>query len=128
MDTISNMIIQIKNAGTAGHDRVLVPYSKLKYSIAEVLKKENFIKRVETETKRGRKILAIDLFMEKRVPKINGVKRISKPSRRIYKKSSDIRSVKNGYGAIILSTSQGIMSGRDARRASLGGEALFQIW
>ncbi|MDZ4205747.1 MAG: 30S ribosomal protein S8 [Patescibacteria group bacterium] len=138
MDTISNMIIQIKNAGSAGHDRVLVPYSKFKHSIVEVLKKENFVKDVEIKEKKpaqpngrsggGKKMLAVDLFMENRVPKIKGVKRISKPSRRIYKKSSDIRSVKNGYGALILSTSQGIMSGREARRESLGGEALFTIW
>ena len=128
MDTISNMIIQIKNAGSAGHDRVLVPYSKLKSSIAEVLKKEGFVKGVEAETKKGRKMLAIDLFMENRVSKIKGVARISKPSKRIYKKSSDIRAVKSGYGALILSTSQGVMSGRDAKRAKLGGEALFSIW
>ena len=64
----------------------------------------------------------------RQVPKIKGVERISKPSRRIYKKSSDIRSVKNGYGALILSTSQGVMTGREAKRASLGGEALFSIW
>lgn len=128
MDTISNMIIQIKNAGSAGHDRVSVPYSKFKHSIVEVLKKEHFVKDVETESQKGKKMLAIGLFMENRVPKIKGVKRISKPSRRVYKKSSDIRSVKSGYGALILSTSQGVMSGREARRASLGGEALFQIW
>jgi len=128
VDPISNMIIQIKNAGTAGHERVLVPYSKFKHSIAEVLKKEHFIKAVEAETKKGKKILALDLFMENRVPKIKGVKRISKPSKRIYQKSSDIRAVKSGYGALILSTSRGIMSGREAKRASLGGEALFQIW
>ncbi len=128
MDTISNMIIQIKNAGSAGHDRVLVPYSKFKHSIAEVLKKENFIKGIETESKKGRKMLAVNLFMENRIPKIKGVKRISKPSRRIYKKFSDIRSVKSGYGALILSTSQGIMSGREAEKSQLGGEALFSIW
>ncbi len=128
MDTISNMMIQIKNAGSAGHDRVSVPYSKLKHSIAEVLKKEHFVKDVETESERGRKVLAIDLFMENRVPKIKGVKRISKPSRRVYKKSSEIRSVKSGYGALILSTSQGIMSGREAKKSQLGGEALFSIW
>ncbi|MDO8569860.1 MAG: 30S ribosomal protein S8 [bacterium] len=138
MDTISNMIIQIKNAGSAGHNRVLVPYSKLKHSIVETLKKEKFVKNVEIKEKKparpngrsggGKKMLAIDLFMENRVPKIKGVRRISKPSRRIYQKSSDIRSVKNGYGALILSTSRGIMSGREARRASLGGEALFTIW
>ena|SRR3989344_4951597 len=128
MDTISNMIIQIKNAGNAGHNHVLVPYSKLKHSIVETLKKEKFVKDVEAKSQKGKKMLAIDLFMENRVPKIKGVKRISKPSKRIYKKSSDIRSVKNGYGALILSTSKGVMSGREARRASLGGEALFQIW
>ena len=128
MDPISNMIIQIKNAGPAGHDKVLVPYSKLKHSVSEVLKKEGFIKSVDTETKKGKKMLALDLFMENRVPKIKGVKRISKPSKRIYKKVSDIRAVKSGYGSLILSTSHGIMSGREAKRAKLGGEALFSIW
>lgn len=128
MDTISNMIIQIKNAGNAGHDRVLLPYSKLKHSIAEVLKKEHFIKDFAAETKKDGKVLAIELLMENRIPKIKGVERISKPSRRIYKKVSDIRSVRSGYGALILSTSKGIMSGREAKRSSLGGEALFKIW
>ena len=122
------MIIQIKNAGNAGHDRVLVPYSKFKHAIAEVLKREHFIKAVDTETKKGKKMLVLGLFMENRVPKIKGVKRISKPSKRIYQKASDIRAVKSGYGALILSTSQGIMSGREAKRSSLGGEALFKIW
>ncbi|KKT96317.1 MAG: 30S ribosomal protein S8 [Parcubacteria group bacterium GW2011_GWA2_45_15] len=74
MDTISNMIIQIKNAGSAGHDRVLIPYSKLKHSIVEVLKKEHFVKDVETESEKGRKVLAIDLFMENRIPKIKAKK------------------------------------------------------
>lgn len=128
MDPISDMIIKIKNAGSAGHDKVLVPYSKLKHAVLEVLKKESFIKSIEIETKKNRKMLALDLFMENRVPKIKGIQRISKLSKRIYKKSSDIRSVKSGYGALILSTSKGIMSGREARRAKLGGEALFSIW
>src|SRR3989344_2360509 len=128
MDTISNMIIQIKNAGNAGHDRVVVPYSKLKDSIAQVLKKENFVKDVLTETKKGKKMLALELFIENRIPKIKGVKRISKPSKRIYQKASEIRLVKSGYGALIISTQAGVMSGRDARRAKLGGEALFSIW
>lgn len=135
MDTISDMIVQVKNAGNAGRDRVLVPYSKLKHSIAEVLKRENFIKDVETEAKKGRKILAINLIFEGsrlsfgwQAPKIKGVKRISKLSQRIYQKAANIRAVKNGYGALILSTSRGIMSDREARRAKLGGEALFQIW
>lgn len=128
MDTISNMIIQIKNAGNAGHDSTAISYSKLKYSIADVLKKEGFIKDVEVKTEKGKKILFLDLFIENRIPKIKGIQRISKPSKRIYKKFSEIRSVKNGYGALILSTSKGVMSGREAKRTSLGGEALFTIW
>ena len=128
MDTISNMIISIKNAGNAGQASTSVPYSKLKQSIAEALKKEGFIKNFEEKSEKGKKVLAIELFIENRVPKIKGVKRISKPSKRIYQKASEIRLVKSGYGALIISTPAGVMSGRDARRAKLGGEALFTIW
>ena len=128
MDTISNMIIAVKNAGNAKHDSVSVPYSKLKHSIAEVLKKEGFIKNAEEKSEKGRKVLSIGLFIENRIPKIKGVKRLSKPSKRIYKKATEIRAVKSGYGALIISTPAGVMSGRDARKAKLGGEALFSIW
>ncbi len=128
MDTISNMIIQLKNAGNVGHESVLMPHSKLKESIAKALLKEGFVKSVEVKEISGKKKLAIDLVVENRVPKIKGVKRISKPSKRIYKKSSEIRPVKNGYGAIILSTSNGVMTGKEAKKSSLGGEALFTIW
>ena len=128
MDTISNMIIQIKNAGNAGLEHVAMPYSKQKHSIAEVLKKENFIKGVKMETKKGKNVLSLDLFVDNRIPKIRGVKRVSKPSKRIYAKSANIRPVKSGYGALIISTSQGVMTDREARKANLGGEALFQIW
>lgn len=122
------MIIQIKNAGFAGHDRVRVPYSKLKHSIAEVLKKEGFIKDFSERMEDGKKRLEINLISDNRVPKIKGVLRISKPSKRVYKKFSEIRPVKNGYGAVLISTSAGIMSGQEARKAKLGGEALFSIW
>ena len=128
MDTISNMIIQIKNAGDAGHDTVTIPYSKLKHSVVDVLKKEGFIKDVEAKSNKEKKILSLGLFVENRIPKIKGIQRISKPSKRIYKKFSEIRSVKNGYGALIISTSKGVMSGRDAKFAKLGGEPLFTVW
>lgn len=128
MDTISNFIIKVKNAGNAGLESVSVPFSKLKRSIAEVLKKEGFIKDFQEKTEKGKSVLFISLFSENRAPKIKGVKRISKPSKRIYKKSTEIRSVKNGYGALIISTSGGVMTGRDAKKAKLGGEALFTIW
>ncbi|MDO8565211.1 MAG: 30S ribosomal protein S8 [bacterium] len=128
MDQISNLIISIKNAGNAGHDNVSMPYSKLKHSVAEVLKSEGFVKNVEEKTEKMKKVLVITLFMENRVPRIKGVERLSKPSKRIYKKAGEIRAVKSGYGALILSTSSGVMSGKSAKRAKLGGEALFNIW
>lgn len=128
MDQISNFIIKLKNAGNAGQESVTLPYSALKESIAEVLKKEGFVKDWEKKMEKGRPTLLVSLFSENRIPKIKGVKRISKPSKRVYQKVEDIRSVKNGYGALILSTSAGVMTGRQAKASKLGGEALFQIW
>lgn len=128
MDQIANLIIALKNAGNAGHDSVTVSYSNLKHSILEVLKKEGFVKDVEMRTEKGRKVLEVALISENRVPRIQGVQRISKPSKRIYRKASEIRPIKNGYGALVVSTSLGVMSGRDAKKQQLGGEALFSIW
>ena len=128
MDQISNLIIQIKNGGFAGHESVVSPYSKLKHSVVETLKAEGFVKDVEKRTEKGRPVLKISLLMENRVPKIKGVQRISKPSKRVYKKASEMRAVKSGYGARIVATSAGVMSGSKAKKASLGGEALFSIW
>ena len=128
MDPIANMITQIKNAGFAGKDTIVISYSKVKEAIAETLRKEGFVKSVEKKTKGGKPALEIGLLLENRVPKVRGVKRLSKSSKRIYLKSADIRAVKNGYGALIVSTPQGIMTGRDAKKSKLGGEALFSIW
>lgn len=128
MDQISNMIISLKNAGSAGRDSINVPYSKIKENIAEVLKKEGFIKGAEKKIVLKKPVLAIDLILEKRIPKIKGVQRLSKSSKRVYKKSAELRPVKNGYGALILSTPKGVMSGRDAKKQKLGGEVLFSIW
>lgn len=128
MDQISNLIIQIKNGGFAGHQSVTSSYSKLKHSIIETLKKEGFIKDVEIKMEKGRRVMVITLLMDNRVPRIKGVQRISKPSKRVYKKATEMRAVKSGYGALIVSTSAGVMSGSQAKKSSLGGEALFSIW
>src|SRR6185436_15873970 len=114
-DPISNMIISIKNAGSAGRESIAVPFSTLKENIAKVLVKEKFVKSVDKKSVKGRPMLIIDLFSENRVPKIKGVKRISKTSKRVYTKSADIRGVKQGYGLLIMSTPKGIMTGRDAK-------------
>ncbi|MBX4181362.1 30S ribosomal protein S8 [Candidatus Parcubacteria bacterium] len=128
MDQISNLIINIKNAGLARKDSTSVPYSKLKHSIADVLKSEGYIKDAEERSEKGKKVLKIDLLVENRVSRVKGVQRISKPSKRVYKKSTEMRAVKNGYGSLIVSTSAGVMTGKKAKAAKLGGEALFAIW
>ena len=122
------MIIALKNAGDAGRDSLMIPYSKMKESIAKVLKAEGFIKSFEIVTKKDRRFLSVSLILDKRTPKIRGVKRVSKTLKRVYKKVSDIRPVKQGYGVLILTTPEGVMSGKEARKAGVGGEVLFSIW
>ena len=128
VDHISDMLIRIKNAGLSGHEEVRLPYSKMKERIAETLKRDGFIKDWKEGTTSGKKALRIELFVENRVPKIRDVKRLSKPSKRIYKGASELRPFKSGYGMFVLSTPLGIMSGRDAKKAGVGGEVLFSIW
>lgn len=128
MDQIANLITKLKNAGNAGHESVTIPHSTLKAAICGVLQKEGFIKSCDERMEGGKKTLVISLIAENRIPKIKGVERISKPSKRIYKKAEEIRGVKSGYGALIISTSAGVMTGREAKKQKLGGEALFNIW
>lgn len=128
MDPIADMITNIKNAGNAGRHNIVVGYSRLKHDIAEVLKEEGFVKSVEKKTRGAKSSLAIELYVDGRTPKVKGVKRLSKPSKRVYKKSAEIRGVKQGYGILVLSTPAGVMAGHKAKKAGVGGEALFSIW
>lgn len=128
MDQISNMIITLKNGGKAGKESVILPYSKLKNSIAEYLKKEGYVGQVLKKIKKGFPILEIELIYTDKKPKINEVERISKQSKRVYFKIKDINKVKNGLGLLLLSTPKGILSGSEARKEHVGGEALFRIW
>lgn len=128
MDPISNYITQIKNAGYAGKETVVLPYSKLKSAITDVLEKEGFIK---TQAKKGKKVnkcIEIGLLYEGKVPRIKGVERVSKPSKRIYYNASSLRPVMSGFGRLIISTSKGILTEKEARKEKIGGEALFKIW
>lgn len=128
MYPIADMLAHIKNSGQAGRHNVVVGYSRLKHDIAEVLKAEGFVKDVEKKSKGAKHHLSIDLFVENRIPKVKGVRLLSKPSKRMYKKASDIHAVRQGYGLLVLSTPQGVMSGYKAKKAGIGGEALFSIW
>ena len=129
MDKIANMLIKIKNAGTAGHKTVDVPYSALKHSIANCLVKGKFISNVSKVTGKGDKFfLQMDLIVKDKAPRITDVQRISKPSKRVYIKAKDIKSVRQGYGMMVISTPKGVMIADDAKKELVGGEALFKIW
>lgn len=128
-DPISDMLIRIKNAGMAGHTTVSIPFSKIKSNILRILKNENFINGFEKKGKKVKKNIVVKLRQTKEGDAyINDVKRISKPGRRIYKQSDKLFSVKQGYGIAILSTSKGLMTGKEAKKQKLGGEVICEIW
>lgn len=128
MDSIANMIISIKNAGNAGKESVVLPYSKMKEAIANVLLKESYIKSVSKKKRLNNKMLEIGILYSDNKPKIQGVQRISKFSKRVYQKSGLLRPFKSGYGRIVLSTNKGILTDRQAVKEKVGGEVLFKIW
>ncbi len=129
-DPIADFLIRIKNAGMANKPFVLVPFSKMKLAVAEMLKNKGFLGEVSTKGKSpATKQLQVGIvYMEDGKPRINDAKRISKPSRRLYEKAKNIKGYRMGVGMTVLSTPKGIMADIDARKANLGGELLFTIW
>ncbi len=118
-DPIADTLIRIKNAQAVSQKTVTMPFSKKRFSILKVLQEQGFLEKVEKK----------DSLLEVSFQKlIQGVKRISKPSQRIYIQAKDIKPVRGGYGLSIISTSQGIMTNKEARNRKLGGELLFNIW
>ncbi len=136
LDPISDMLTRIRNAQKAGHSEVVFPFSNLKLAIARILEKEGFSESVDLvkkdeENKFDR--IKIALKYEKvgnneLIPAISEIKRVSKEGKRIYLKKEDIKKVKNGFGISIISTSKGIMTGKDAWKSGLGGEYICEIW
>ncbi len=118
----------MKNGSLAGKESVSFPYSKIKNAIAECLKKEGYISTISKKVKKDQPVLEVGLSYKDEKPKITEVERISKQSRRVYFGMKDIHKVRNGSGLLVLSTPKGILSGRDARKEQVGGEALFRIW
>ena len=127
-DPIADFFNRIRNGYAAKNAAVLIPYSKLKEEIARLLQAKRSIARSEKKGRKIRKFLEVHLRYDGTKPAIRGVKRISRPSRRLYIKASDIRSVRQGFGFLIVSTSKGLMTGEDARKAHLGGETIAEIW
>ena len=128
-DPIGDFIVRLKNAGAVKHESVSLPHSKMKMAVADVLKSAGFVKDVEKRGKKVRKTIHVDLlYKTDGTPRITEVKRISKPGRRVYKGVDEIFPVRYGKGLLVLSTPKGILTGQDARKAGVGGEALFEIW
>ena len=129
---ISDMLIRIKNAQAVGKGQVLIPFSKLKFKIANVLKGEGFISGVEKRKKKSKKSTHdyMELLLKYNDGRgaIDGIKIISKPSRRMYVGAKDIKPVRSGYGVSIISTSTGIITSKEAKKKNVGGEILFEIY
>ena len=118
----------MKNASLAEKETVSFPYSKMKDAILECLKKEGYIKQFSKKIKKGFPVLEAELLYADKKPKITEVERISKQSKRVYFKMKDIYPIRNGFGLLVLSTPKGILSGKEAKKEQVGGEALFKIW
>lgn len=127
-DTVGDFIIQLKNAGMVGKAEVSLPHSKLREAVAKKLVEAGYLANAEVKGKDPKKTLAVSLKYDSGRHFINGVKRISKPGRRLYTKAALIYPVKFGKGHMILSTPAGILTGEEARQKNVGGEQLFMIW
>ena len=128
VDPITDMLNRIRNAQAVQHSTVSIPFSNLKYEIAKILEKKRFIEKVEKKGRRTKRFIENTLKYSDKMPVISGLKRVSKPGQRIYASTRKLRSTKGGYGIVIVSTSKGLMTNREARKQKLGGEVLCEVW
>lgn len=128
-DPIADMLTRIRNASTAMHDEVTIPASKIKESIARILADEGFVTGYELNGDGQHPQLKVRLrYTEERERAISGIRRISRPGRRVYRGSSELPRVLGGLGVAIISTSHGVMSDKQARREGIGGEVIAYVW
>ena len=128
-DPIADMLTRIRNASSAMHDDVSIPASKIKQNIARILAEEGFVEAYEVAADNGHPEVRITLrYTEERERAISGIRRISKPGRRVYRNATELPRVLGGLGVAIISTSQGVMTDKQARRAKVGGEVLAYVW
>lgn len=128
-DPIADMLTRIRNAVAVGHERVRMPSSKMKVEIAKILVAEGFIDRYEVAVDAHRQELELVLrYGERRHSVIEGIKRISRPGHRVYRGSREIPRVQGGLGVAVVSTSQGLLPDREARKRRLGGEIVCEVW
>jgi small subunit ribosomal protein S8 len=128
-DPIADLLVRIGNAGRRRHDVVKVPASKVKRQILNILGKEGFIQGYGEMEEDGHPFFSVQLrYVEQERPMITGMRRISKPGRRVYIGRDDVPKVRNGIGVAIISTSKGLMTDSESRRSGLGGEVLCSVW
>jgi small subunit ribosomal protein S8 len=128
-DTIADLLTRIRNAQRANHDQVEIPSSKLKLEIVRILAEERFIKSYEQIADDKQGTIRVQLkYSGKREPVLQGIKRVSKPGLRVYKSADDLKRVLGGMGIAIISTSKGVLTDSQARRAKVGGEVLCEVW
>jgi small subunit ribosomal protein S8 len=128
-DPISDLLTRVRNANSAFHEQVDIPHSKIKEELVKLMKKEGFIKDYQVIQTDAQGVLRVFLkFNEGRERTIAGLKRISKPGMRVYVEREEIPKIFGGLGTVVMSTSKGIMTGRQARKNGLGGEVMAYIW
>ena len=123
-----DLIVKIRNAESAKKETLTTPFSKMDFAVAKILEKSGFLHDVQKKTVEKKNFLEIRLPKGKNDRLITGFKIVSKPSRRIYVNSQNLKSVRQGFGIGVLSTSSGVMNNKEARKAKVGGEYLFEIW
>jgi len=128
IDPIADMLTRIRNAQAVAHQTVVIPFSKLKLKLAEILVKQGLFKKATPQGRKTRKVIEIELKYTKGQPVISNIKRISRPGRRIYIKKDEIRLIRQGFGLSIISTPKGLMTDAEARKKGLGGEVICEIW
>ena len=127
-DVIGDMLTKIKNASNAGHRKVRFRYSKLKLAVSDILVSQGFLERADVVGSENKQLIEVVVRYFENKPVISGMKRISKPGRRVYRGSDDIPRFMNGLAVTIVSTSKGILTGKEAKETSVGGEVICYVW
>lgn len=126
-DPIADMLTRIRNAQASRKRSLEIPFSKLKMKIAEILKKEGFIGEI-SKTEAMPAMLVVELKYNGKIPAIQAIKRESKPGHRMYRKAEEMPNILNGYGLAIVSTSEGLMTGKEAKKKGIGGEVICSVY
>ena len=128
-DALSDFLVRLKNAQAVKKETVEIPYTALLWETAKVLERSGYVKKLDRHGKRFRRTLEVTLSYNKDGDgRITGARRVSRQSRRVYKKASELYPVRHGFGKHVISTSRGIMTNSEAHKTGVGGEVLFEIW